>query len=93
MVWTISQLHKLNALCHVFENHGMLDGKLSNYAQVFISGNLPPIHHYGAQKDKEKDDKEDYNDGGPSPGAFANAQVTLAVMKDEYQNTVIRLQN
>ena len=94
MVWTISWLHKLDALCHVFENCSMLDRKLSNYTWVFISGNLPPIHHYGAQKDKEEDDdEEDYNDRGPSPGAFANAQVTLAVMKGEYQNTVIRLQN
>ena len=71
----------------------MLDGKLSNYTQAFISGNLPPIHHYGAQKDEKEEDKDDYNDGGPSPGAFENAQVTLAVTKGEYQNMVIRSQN
>lgn len=72
----------------------MLDGKLSNYARVFISGNLPPIRHYGAQKDEEEDDDdEDHNNGGPLPSAFANAQVTLAITKGKYQNTVIRSQN
>ena len=71
----------------------MLDGKLSDYARAFVSYNLPPIHHYGTRKDDAKEDEEDDNDGGPSPGAIAHAQVTLAVTKGEYQNTVLRSQN
>ena len=92
IVRTISRLHKLKALRRIFENRGTLDGKLSNYARAFISGNLPPICLYGARKDEEEDE-DDHNDGGPSPGAFANAQVTLAATKGEYQNTVIRVRS
>jgi hypothetical protein len=86
MVQTISRLYKLNALRHVFENRGMLDGKLSDYARAFISGNLPPIRYYGAQRDDEKedDDLDEENDSGPSPSAITNAQVTLAATKGEY---------
>jgi hypothetical protein len=93
MARTISRLHKLNALRRIFGNRGMLDGKLSDYARAFISGNLPLIRHYGTRKDDDEEDEEDDNDAGPSPGVIANAQVTLAVTKGEYQNTALRSQN
>lgn len=87
MMQTISRLYKLNALRHVFKNRHMLDGKLSDYARAFISGNLPPICPYATfRRDNEDEHEDEDSDGGPSTdsNAIANAQVILAVTKGEY---------
>jgi hypothetical protein len=85
MMQTISQLYKLNALHKVYNNCGMLDGKLSDYASALISGNPPTIHNYGAQKNGVNTDGHDEDDdGGLSAAACANAQVTLALTQGEF---------
>ena len=84
MVQTISQLYKLNALHHVFKNRGMLNGKLSDYARAFISGNLPPIQPYATFWKDDEEGLEDLDKDEDNDGPIANAQVTLAVTKGEY---------
>jgi hypothetical protein len=83
MMQTVSRLYKLNALRQVFENRGMLEGKLSDYAYAFVSGNLPAMRPYGIQTEQDEDDEGDENEAGPSPGAAVNAQVSLASTKGE----------
>lgn len=74
MMKTILQLYKLSAFRQVFKNRGMLEGKLSDYARAFVSGDLPPIHPYGQQVDIISE-----HEGGPSTGTIATAQVTLSL--------------
>ena len=84
MMQTISRLYKLSALCQVFKNCGMLDGKLSDYARALVSGDLPVIRPYGQQVDIiECEGEDDDDDGGPSPGTIATTQVTLGLTRSE----------
>ena len=87
MMQTISRLYKLSALHQVFKNRGMLEGKLSDYAKAFVSGDLPAIRPYGQQVDigEHKGLGEDDDNGGPAPGNVATAQVTLGVTRGGYQ--------
>ena len=82
MMQTISHLYKLNVLHQVFENCGMLDGRLSDYANALVSGNLPPIQPYGIPREQDDDD-DDEIEAGPSSEMTANAQVTLAFTHGE----------
>ena len=82
MMQTISHLYKLNALHQVFENCGMLDGRLSDYANAFVSGNLPPVWPYGIPREQDDDD-DDEIEAGQSSEMTANAQVTLAFTHGE----------
>jgi hypothetical protein len=88
MMKTISRLYKLSALRQVFENRGMLEGKLSDYASAFVSGDLPAIRPYGQQVNISEHEEEDDDDGGPSPGTGATAQVTLCLTTGPYQITI-----
>jgi hypothetical protein len=81
MMQTISRLYKLSALRQVFKNRGMLEGKLSDYAKAFVSGDLPAIRPYGQQVDISEHEGEDDDDGGPAPGNITTAQVTLGITK------------
>jgi hypothetical protein len=76
MIKTISRQDKLDALRHVFENRGMLEGTMSHYISEVMAGNPPMIRPYG-QDNKESDDDND-DDGGPLSGPTTLAQVTLA---------------
>ena len=63
----------------------MLEGKLSDYAKVFVSGDLPAIRPYGQQVDiSEHEGLEEDDDGGPAPGNVATAQVTLGITRGGY---------
>jgi len=80
MVKTISRLTKLAALRHIFQNRGMLDGTVSEYALALANDNLPAILPYGAHDDENGSEGDsDDDDGGPSSAPQALAQVTLAV--------------
>lgn len=86
MMKTISRLYKLSALRQVFKNRGMLEGKLSDYAKAFVSGDLPVIRPYGQQANPiSEQEGEDDDDGGPAPGNITTAQVTLGITKRGYQ--------
>jgi hypothetical protein len=81
MMQTISRLYKLSALRQVFKNRGMLEGKLSDYAKAFVSGDLPSIRPYGRQVYISDHEGENDDDGGPAPGNITTAQVTLGITK------------
>jgi hypothetical protein len=64
MVKTISQLNKLSALCHIFQNHGMLNSMISEYALVLTNGNLLAILSYGTYDNENGSDDSNNDDGG-----------------------------
>ena len=70
----------------MFITSGMLEGKLSDYAKAFVSGDLPAICPYGQQVDIGEHEGlgEDDDNGGPAPGNVATAQVTLGVTRGGY---------
>jgi hypothetical protein len=82
MMKSISRGSKMTAIRRVFQNRGMLNGNLTDYALAERSGNVPVPQPYGdisISEDTLPDDDDDDDDEGPLPGKWASAQVLLAV--------------
>jgi hypothetical protein len=84
MIKSISRQDKLDALRHVFENRGMLEGTMSHYVSEVMADNPPIIRPYGQNNESNEDGDANDDDGGPLSGPMTLAQVTLAVVPGKH---------